>query len=456
MNSMSQFNDRDDDVVGQALMLARDIAPDIGRIVFTHYADRDTLDVFRPGTTTDLEAVVEVNKAVAAELTALGVEIFVQRADRAAFRRWMHGRDDTPENRRRWIDRAKLLRGADAHRLLGLEAPGAVPQPNYGSAPGPIADQLVAAFDDGEDSVFDELAQGLLGAGRTEILDLAIRKIGGRDGEEAAQALNGELLTTAAEGRFGPSGWAELVALPVALPVHDLPDADSIGENLSSSGVLERTVEVRFLPGWRSPDALEELSAGAMRGVLLDLVAGVEPRDLPPGDTDDLTRRGFGVMLGLQIDWDIPIWDEIVAEGLPDALTDDEEDRSGQADQTALFDRWRATMFDAHQGCVPLALVPPSEVGAEIAAFLEEAGEHTRGIDDIREFVAMIRREAGSEEIVCHPEIIGDGLELSFYSESGRFLDSLTLPADRMPARADEMARLVGSFVRVVKDKPGR
>ena len=90
----------------------------------------------------------------------------------------------------------------------------------------------------------------LQGAGRTDALELAIRKIGGRDGEDAAEALTGELLTTAAEGRFGASGWAELVALPVALPVRDLPDAALIGESFSSSGILEGAVEVRFLPGW--------------------------------------------------------------------------------------------------------------------------------------------------------------------------------------------------------------
>src|ERR1700722_1623139 len=172
---MAQFNDRDDDVVGQAINLARDIADDIERILLTHYADRDTLDVFRPGAN-DLETVIEVNKAVAAELATFGVEIFVQKADRAAFRRWMHERDDTEENRWRWIDRANLLRGADAFRLLGLAAPAALAQPNYASAPGPIADQLVAAFDHWEDLDFDELAQGLLDAARTDVLDLAIRK----------------------------------------------------------------------------------------------------------------------------------------------------------------------------------------------------------------------------------------------------------------------------------------
>ncbi len=217
--------------------------------------------------------------------------------------------------------------------MLVLAAPAAPRPPTYGAAPGPIADRLIAAFDDDDGAEFDELAQALLGAGRTDALDLAIRKLGLRDGEDAADALTGELLTMAAVGAFGPSGWAELVALPVALPLDDVPDAALIGESFSKSGIPDATVEVRFLPGWRSPYALDDLSPGAIRRVLLDLVAGVEPRDLPPGDTDDLTEHGFGVMLGLQIDWDIPIWDEIVADGLPDALADDEQDAADQPER---------------------------------------------------------------------------------------------------------------------------
>lgn len=450
---MPQFADRDDEIVSQAVALARDIAPDIRAILLTHYSDRDTLDVLRPGEA-DLDRVVRVNKAVAVELTGSGVEIFVQKADRAGFRRWMDGREDTPDNRRSWIDRGKLLRGTEALRLLGVQAAGAPRLPKYGSAPGPIANRLIAAFDDEDGTGFDDLAQGLLRTDRTDVFELAIRKIGERDGDEAADALEGELLVMAEGGMFGPSGWAELVALPVALPVRDLPDAALLGASFIAAGILEDTVAVRFLPGWRSPDALGELSPGAMRRVLLDLVAGAEPRDLPPGDTDDLAKRGFGVLLGLQIDWNMPIWDKVVVDGLTDAPEDDEEDTPEQARRANLFDGWRGAAFDAHDGCVPLALVSPSEVASEIAEFMEEAGSHTRGIEDIREFIAMTRREAGSDEIVCRPVIMGDGLELSFYAEDGRFLDSLTLAAERMPASAEEMARLIESFVRVVKDVP--
>jgi hypothetical protein len=451
---MVRFDDRGDDGIGEAVALARAIAPDVDSVLLTHYPDSETLDTFRPGET-DLDAVAAVNRAVAAELAASGVEVFVQKADRGAFRRWMRERDDTPESRRAWIDRSKLLRGAVALRLLGVDAVVAPPPPKHGKAPGPLADRLLALFDEDDGEAFERLAEDLLGAGRGDVLDLAVRKFGGRHGDEAADELEGELLAAAEGAKVGPSGWAELVALPVALPAHAPPDAADLGESLVGSGVLPDTVEVRFLPGWRSPDALAELSPVAVRRVLLDMVSGAEPRDLPPGDTDDLARRGFGVLLGLQVGWDIPVWDEIAAVGgLPLPPEGEDEESPEEARCSALFDRWRGSAFEAGAGCVPLALVPPSEVTAEIADFLEEAGDHAGGIEEIRSFVSITLREAGGEEVVCRPEFIGDGLELSMYTEGGRFLDSLTLPAARMPAAAGETLRLIESFVRVVKGSP--
>jgi hypothetical protein len=111
-----------DERVNQATYLARDIAPDIDLILITHYPDVETLDTVRPGET-DLQTVLAVNRAVALEMLEAGVEVLVQRIDRAAFRRWMSDRDDTPENRRAWIDRTRLLRGSAALEVLGLGAP---------------------------------------------------------------------------------------------------------------------------------------------------------------------------------------------------------------------------------------------------------------------------------------------------------------------------------------------
>lgn len=450
---MPRAPDRHAAIVAEAVDLARDVAPDLVAVLLTHFADSDTLDTLRPGQA-DLATTQAVNRAVAAEMAQAGVEVFVQRADKAAFRRWMQGRADTAEIRRAWTDRGRLLRGGDALRALGVDAAPAASRATFAAAPGPIADRLLDAFDDEEGDAFDDLARALLDAGRHDVLDLAIRKIGARHGEEAAEDLGGVLVEAAEGAPIGPAGWAEIVALPVALPTGDAPDAVALTDSLLASGAVPDSLEIRFLPGWRSPDALAGLPPGAVRRVLLDLLAGAEPRDLPPGDTDDLSERGFGVLLGLQLDWGIQPWEEIAALGGLPAQVEDETPE--EARLTALFDRWRSAAFEAHGGCVPLALVAASQVGAEIAEFLDEAHEQTGGLDDIREAVATARREAGSEEIVCRAEVLGDALELAFYTETGRFLDSLTLEASQLPVRAEEMPRLLEAFVRLVKDTPGR
>jgi hypothetical protein len=341
--------------------------------------------------------------------------------------------------------------------VLGLKASTPPPRQTFGKAPGPIADQLLEAFGDEDTGNFDVLVQDLMAVGRTDALDLAVRKLWEREGDEAGNNLNWGLLVAAEGAAIGPSAWAELVALVVALPAGDVPDGAELGQGLIECGALTDSEELRLLPGWRSPDALAELSFGAVRRVLLDLVDGKPPRDLPPGDTDDLARRGFGVLLGLRIDWAIPVWEEIAAAGgLPEEPDEDGTETPEEARRAALFDRWRGRVFQESQGCVPLGVVAFSQVANEIADFLEEAGEQTGGLEEIREFVAACRRTAGDEEVVCHPQIISGALELSFYTEAGQLLDSLTMPASRLPTRAEEMAPLIGAFVRLVRDSPGR
>jgi hypothetical protein len=235
-----------------------------------------------------------------------------------------------------------------------------------------------------------------------------------------------------------------------------VPDAAVLAEGLIASGALAPEEELRVLPGWRSPDAVAALSPAAMRRVLLDLVAGREPRDLPPGDTDELARRGFGVLVALRLDWDIPVWDVIEAEGgLPEPPLDGEETPEARGRARA-FERWRSRVAAAHGGCVPLELVPLSEAGDAIAAFLDAAGGQVEGIAEIRAFVATAREEAGGEGLVCRPAIVGEALELTLYTAAGRFLDSLTLPPERLPAAAEAMLGLVGTFVPLVRDAPGR
>jgi hypothetical protein len=445
---------RHDQIVTNAAMLARDIAPELGVVLLTHYPDADTLDIFRPGGTDpmapDLATIRAVNQAVAAEMLEAGVKVLVQKADRAAFRRWMADREDTAENRAGWIDRNRLLQGAAALDILGVSASAAPPRRVFASAPGPVADRLLDAYSDEDSSEFDALVQALMAETRTDILDLAVRKLSERDGDEAGDELNWVLLVAAEGAAIGPSGWAELVALPVALSSGPPPDGEALGQSFGQNAAFPDTDEIRLLPGWRSPDALAGLSFAAIRRVLTDMLAGIPPRDLPPGDTDELARRGFGLLLGLRIDWDIPIWDQLAAmDRLPD---DDAEDAASVAEQTrldALFDQWRAKIFQESQGCVPLALVALSEVAEEVAAFLAEAGDQTGGLEEIRDFVGVARKEAGGEDIVCQPEAINGTLQLSLYTAGGRFLDSLTLLADRLPVPAEQMPPLIEAFVRL-------
>src|SRR5918993_1579698 len=306
--------DEEDDRVWAAGELAREVAPDLDGILVTTYPDADTLDTIRPGAA-DVATANAVARAVAEAMSEEGVEVFVQRADRGAFRRWLAERDDTPEVRRSWVDRGRLLRGGDAFRALVLEAPPPEPPPRFPPAPGPTADRLFSAYRDREGGGFDALVRALVEAGRGDILDLAVRKVRERQSDENAAELRADMLAAAEGAAIGPSGWAELVALPVALSPGAVPDAIALADSLIASGGLAPEEELRFLPGWRSPGAVAELSPLEMRRVLLDLVADREPPNLPPSDTDDLARRGFGVLVGLRVDWSIPVWDVIEAAG---------------------------------------------------------------------------------------------------------------------------------------------
>ena len=443
---MPQTSNHRDELIEQATELAQDIAEDLDSILITVFADADTLDTLRPGET-DIETATAVARTVAAEMAAADVEVFVQRADKSSFRRWMQDRADTRDNRLAWIDRQNLLRGDAAMRALGLPTGKPPAPPNFGKKPGPVADALLAAFADDDDD-FGALADALIAAGRRDVLDLAMRKLGERDGEEATDDLLGALLGVAEGAPIGPSGWSDLVALPVALPMGGAPDATALAEGLLATGALDPHEEIRFLPGWRAPDAIADLDPVAVRRVLIDLLAGAEPRDLPPGDTDELASRGFGVLLGVRIDWDLPVWDVIAAAGgLPQV---DEDETPEEADRAALFESWRGAVFQASEGCVPLSVVPLSAVDGEIATFLEEAGDQTGGLVEIREFIAASRDEAGGEEIVCRPAIIGASLELSVFTEGGRFLDSRTWFDGQLPTRAEDMPKLLQTFVRIL------
>lgn len=443
----------DQGLVEDAAWLAREVAEDLSSVLLTLYPDAETLDTLRPGET-DLATANAVTRAVAAVMAEEGVDIFVQRADRGAFRRALAGRAETPELRRAWVDRERLLRGADAWRALGLPAPPAAPAPEFPAAPGPVAEDLLVVYADRENGEFEGLVNDLLQCGRGDVLDLALRKMEDRHSAENAADLRADLLAIAGGAELGPSGWAELIALPVALS-STAPDASAIAEGLIASGGLAPSEQLRLLPGWRSPTDIEALSPLAMRRILTDLAEGREPRDLPPGDTDDLVRSGFGVLVGLRIDWNLAIWDEIAAAGgLPEEEEPEAEETPESRAQAKAIEAWRARVAAETGGSVPLDLVPLAETDDVIATFLDEAAGQVPGLDRIRDFLTEAEDQAEGAEVVCHPAITGEGLELAAYTVAGRPLSVLALQATDLPAPPEAMLGLIGGWVRLVEHPP--
>lgn len=441
-------------LVEDAAWLAREVAGDLHSVLLTLYPDAETLDTLRPGET-DLATANAITRAVAAVMAEEGVEVFLQRADRGAFRRWLATRTETPEARRAWVDRERVLRGADAWRALGMPmSPDASPA-EFPAAPGPVAEELLVAYADRENGEFEGLVNALLESGRDDILDLALRKMEDRHSAENAAELGADLLAIAGGGALGPSGWAEMVALPVALTIGAAPDAPALAEGLIASGGLAASEQLRFLPGWRSPADIDALSPPAIRRILLDLTEGREPRDLPPGDTDDLVRDGFGVLVGLRIDWNLAIWDEIAAAGgLPEEEETEAEETPETRAQTKAIEAWRGLVAAETGGSVPLDLVPLGETGNVIAIFLDEAAGQVQGLDLIRDFLAEAEDKAAGAEVVCHPAITGEGLELKAYTAAGLPLGVLTLQAADLPAPPDAVLGLIGGWVRLVQVPP--
>ena len=436
--------------VAQGEAQAKAAAPGLRSILFTHCEDAETLALLRPEAG-DLATAAAVNRAAAAAMAAAGVKVFVQRGDRARFADWMEGRDDRPGA---WRDRGRLLAGGEALALLGLDPKLARPRP--GRASGTPADRLLRAFLGEDAAAFEAVAQEVLEAGRDGAIEVALRKAAERYGEEAAGELAEELLQLAEGAAIGPSGWAELAVLPFALPAGPLPDAAALGRGFLGSGALPDSVELRLLPDWRLAEAVEALGPGGLRRVLLDWWPGGRPshcRRRGAGAGGGRLRRAAGAAARLGHPGLGPGGGggahPRAARGCAAAAADAGGDRRAEA-----FARWREAIVEATAGCAPLGLVPPSELAAEIEDFLAGDEDEADGLEEIREFVAMAQREVPGEEVVCRPEVIGEALELSLYTRAGRFLDSLRLGPEQLPARAEAMPAVIAGFVPLVKDAP--
>ncbi|MCK8784201.1 hypothetical protein M0638_07400 [Roseomonas sp. NAR14] len=442
------------EAIEDAEAVAREVAPDFDTMLFTLYPDEATLQALRPGPD-DLATVTAADRAAAAVLAASGVEILARVADATTL---------PPEQGR--IDHASLRRGADALALLGLDPGLARPRPPLPRGGGTPADRLIRAYlHPDATNAFGRLAEEVIASGKQGVFDVAMRRLRERYEDETAARFVAGFFSIAETARLGPSGRVSLVALPVCLMSGaTLPDPVELGNGYLASGALRPDWDVHFLPGWRSPMHLTGVSPILLRRSLTEMAAGREPAALPVADAETLQEEGFAMLLGLCVDWSLPLWEEmedIVDEDLleeAEAYGDDGDDDEPEDDEDDLppdpataardeaFALWRSEAGKDTR-CVPLPLVPAGEVAAEILDFLEGMRNLTDGLGEITDFIDAAREEVPGEEVVGHPVVKGRALELTLRTRDGRFLDSRLFAADELPGPVAATLSLVQTLL---------
>ena len=275
-------------------------------------------------------------------------------------------------------------------------------------AGGTPAERLVRAWLDGDDGAFEGLAEACIAGGRDGVLAVAQRKLSGKHEEEAVEAFVAAL-TAVAEVAAGGERFdaAELLLLPVAV-AGPPPDPAPFTAGRAGSGAFPPEAEARFAEGWRSAEAVLSLSPCALRRVLLDLVSGRPPADLPPladGGMAEGGGAGMGAVLlrvGALVLRAGPSGADPGAD--PEALAVAE---AGAAERSEAFGRWRAALdHEATRDAVVLPVCAPSDLVVEIAALLEDVegvGDRDPALEEAVDFVEAARAEASEEEVMARP-----------------------------------------------------
>ncbi|WP_149537939.1 hypothetical protein [Siccirubricoccus phaeus] len=438
--------------------------PVLPAILLTHFPDQGTLDALRPEAP-PLPVMAEINRAVARAALAFGTKVLVQVADAAEFRAWLESPAESPRNPLAWRRRAPRLMGDAALATLGLD-PRRVERPKPRRSLGSPAERLVQAAFAPDPPAFEALAEELLQAGRQGVLDQAVRRAADRYEDDSVEHLEDLLYLTAEAKAVPPTGRAVLVALPMVLPEdRPAPEAAFIAESFLASGAAGEFAELRLLPAWRTPGPLLDLAPVAMRRALEDMLAGREPSALPPATEAELAEEGIGLLLGLNLSWDIPEWAEIDRSPAPDptapadlAALDPQTAAHAAVEDAAedAFDSWAEEIADRFRDCVPLHLVGASQLEAELEDYFGEAtlADIPETLVELGDFVLMAEQEAGGVPIVGH--IAGrDGVRLSLalYTKEGRFLDSRDFDLAALPPEALDQ---LGELVELVETPPGR
>lgn len=317
------------------------------------------------------------------------------------------------------------------------------------SGSGTPADRMLRAWHDREDETFAEQAEALIAEGRDGVLSTALRKLGERYEEEEvdefARALTELAEVTEAGADFD---MAQLLLLPV-VTTGTLPDPAPLAAGLTASGTLPEEAETVFLADWREAEAIGTLSPVALRRVLLDVVAGRPPADLPPMETARVAVGTVAVLVGAAIFRAPPAAED------PDAeleSLDLLEEEAGTASIEA-FTTWRDSLTPEQTGgAMVLPPCAPSELEDDLLALLDEA-EGAQGIEEILDFIEAAREEAGSEAIAARLAEHDDGLQITVLTEAGRVLDSRVFEVGEDDELDIGMVReALASLVTVIED----
>ncbi|MCO6416966.1 hypothetical protein JYK14_12460 [Siccirubricoccus sp. KC 17139] len=443
-------------------------APLLPAILLTHFPDQATLDALRPEAP-PLAVVAEINRAVARAALAAGSKVLVQVADAAEFRAWLDSPAEQPRTPMAWRRRAPRLMGDAALAALGLDL-REVARPKPRRSLGSPAERLVQAAFAPDPPGFEALAEELLQAGRQGVLDQAVRRAAERYEEESVAHLENLLFLTAEAKAVPPTGRAVFVVLPVVLPEDGpAPEAAYIAESFLAAGVAGELSELRLLPAWRAPGPLLALDPVGLRRALEEMLAGREPAALPPATEAELAEEGVGLLLGVNLAWDVPEWAQIDRSPAPDlaalaeggAAPDPQAEEHAAADDAldAAFEAWAEEIADRFQGCAPLNLVGASELEEVLEMYFgppggEAAAEIPESLAELADFVLMAEQEAGGAPIVGHIAARDTArLTLALYTKEGRFLDSRDFDLAALPPEAVES---LGELVELVETPPGR
>ncbi|MFZ4405836.1 MAG: hypothetical protein ACOYOH_00775 [Paracraurococcus sp.] len=315
------------------------------------------------------------------------------------------------------------------------------------SGAGTPADRLIRAWIDQDDEAFAELAEELIAGGRDGVLATAIRKLSDRYEPDAVEEF-GLALTEIGEMADGAPAFdiAELVLLPV-VAAQALPDPGPLASGLLGSGGFPPEAEMRFLADWYAAEAIGGLSPAALRRLLLDLVAGRPPADLPVLAGDAASQGTVAVLLGAAIFRDAPTAEELESES--EALLEREAEAADA--RAEAFETWRdALPPELTGGALILSPCAPSELADQIHELLDGAGPD---IEEILDFVEAAREEAGGAEIVARLAAGGEGVELTVLTRAGRTLDSRVFGEAEDGLTVEDLREALDGHIEILDDE---